>query len=357
MSSAIGAAFLGLASLASVAVAAPGGSPSTSASGKPASSSATAKPASSGVSAKPSASAKADPKKKDDPKPKTLTTPNAGIQKKIAGGPTSTEVSGGAESTELKTLREAEIDLFAGAAPPPGQVWPSDLPSPPKGPLSMSGGLPPEPVTAPEVQADPVFGSSLAWLSGLKMPDLPVRWDTRVVKYLEFFKDDPRGRRIMTVWYKRSGRYRALITSMLRARSMPEDLAWLAMAESGFDPVIKSPAGATGLWQFMPDAGKIYGLSIDRWADGRNSPARATEAALNYLSDLKKRFGSWELAMAAYNMGYGGALATVKKFNSNDYWELSRFENGLPWETTLYVPKIIAVAIVARNPAVFGLDP
>ncbi len=128
------------------------------------------------------------------------------------------------------------------------------------------------------------------------------------------------------------------------------------MVESGFDPTIKSPAGAAGLWQFMPDAGKIYGLSVDRWGDGRLSPLRATAAGIGYLADLKKRFGSWELSLAAYNMGYGGALATIKRFNSNDYWELSRFENGLPWETTLYVPKIIAVAIVSRNPQVFGLD-
>lgn len=257
-------------------------------------------------------------------------------------------------------MREAEIDLFGGvpgAAPSLGSAWPSDLPSAPKGPLAAGGGggLPPSAVASPPAPAA-VGGKSLSWLADLKMPDIPVRWDARVVKYLEFFRDDPRGRRIVAVWWKRSGRYRELIQESLRARSMPEDLAWLAMVESGFDPVVKSPAGAAGLWQFMPDAGKIYGLSVDRWADGRHSPLRATSAAIAYLADLKKRFGSWELAMAAYNMGYGGALSAVKRFNSNDYWELSRFENGLPWETTLYVPKIIAVAVVSRNPQVFGLD-
>src|SRR5205085_2074023 len=77
---------------------------------------------------------------------------------------------------------------------------------------------------------------------------------------------------------------------------------------------------------------------------------------INYLGDLKKRFGTWELALAAYNMGYGGALAAVKRFNTNDYWELSKYESGLPWETTLYVPKIIALAIVTRNVDVFGYD-
>jgi membrane-bound lytic murein transglycosylase D len=328
-----------------------------------------AAPTATSASAKPSGSAKkpapvASASAKEPKTPKAIAspfkpglTPNANVQKAIAGAPSPSD-STGAESTELRALREAEIDLFGpGAAPAPGVPWPSDLPSAPKGPLSAggSGGLPPAPVDPPP-PPPAIGGKSLAWLAGLKMPDIPVRWDSRVVKYLEFFRDDPRGRKILAVWWRRSGRYRELIQESLRARSMPEDIAWLAMVESGFDPLIKSPAGAAGLWQFMPDAGKIYGLSVDRWADGRNSPLRATSAAIAYLADLKKRFGTWELAMASYNMGYGGALSAVKRFNSNDYWELSKFENGLPWETTLYVPKIIAVAVATRNPQVFGLD-
>lgn len=302
---------------------------------------------------------KADPKKpKTAPSPfKPGLTPNTSAQKSIAGAPSPSEAAAGPESTELRALRDAELDLFGapGAAPRPGAAWPSDLPSAPKGPLAAGGGLPPAPTETPAAPIA-VGGKSLAWLSTLKMPDLPVRWDARVIKYLEFFRDDPRGRKILTVWWRKSGRYRELIQETLRARSMPEDLAWVALIESGFDPTIKSPAGAAGLWQFMPDAGKIYGLSVDRWADGRNSPLRATTAAAIYLADLKKRFGTWELALAAYNMGYGGVLGAVKRFNTNDYWELSRFENGLPWETTLYVPKIISMAIVAKNPQVFGLD-
>lgn len=336
--------------------------PKPAASSKPAA----PKPAS---SAKAAPSAKPDPKKTEKPEPapakgpkavaspfKPGLTPNAQVQKAIAGAP-SPNGDLGAESPELKALREAEIDLFGGpgAAPSLGSPWPTDLPSAPKGPLAGAGGLPPTQLEAP-APPPAIGGKSLSWLGSLKMPDLPVRWDARVVKYLEFFRDDPRGRKIVAIWWKRSGKYRELIQESLRAKGMPEDLAWVAMVESGFDPTIKSPAGAAGLWQFMPDAAKIYGLSVDRWADGRHSPLRATAAAIGYLADLKKRFGTWELSLAAYNMGYGGALATVKRFNSNDYWELSRFENGLPWETTLYVPKIIAVAIVSRNPQVFGLD-
>lgn len=287
--------------------------------------------------------------------PKPLVTPSPGMQRAVAGGPSAADLAAGPESEELRALREAELDLFAGAAPGTRSSWPAELPTPPKGPLAVASnaGLPPPP-PAPPPELPATGGKSLAWLSGLKMPDLPVRWDARVVKYLEFFKDDPRGRRLFAVWYKRSGRYRELIQAQLRAKGMPEDLAWIAMAESGFDPLIKSPAGAAGLWQFMPETGRSYGLSSDRWADARLSPIRATDAAIAFLSDLKRRFGSWELAIASYNMGYGGVLSVVKRFNTNDYWELSKLENALPWETTLYVPKIIAIAVVAKNPETFG---
>jgi membrane-bound lytic murein transglycosylase D len=316
---------------------------------------ATAKPATTAAPKPTSASTAATP----SPTGKPLVTPNPATQRAVAGGPTTTDLAAGPESEELRALREAELDLFAGAAPGPRSSWPSELPTPPKGPLAIgaNAGLPPAPPAPPTTTGVPASGGkSLAWLSGLKLPDLPVRWDARVVKYLEFFKDDPRGRRLYTVWYKRSGRYRDLIQAQLRAKGMPEDLAWIAMAESGFDPVIKSPAGAGGLWQFMPETGRSYGLSSDRWADGRYSPIRSTDAAIAFLGDLKRRFGSWELAIASYNMGYGGVLSVVKRFNTNDYWELSRLENALPWETTLYVPKIIAMAIVARNPQTFGYD-
>jgi membrane-bound lytic murein transglycosylase D len=99
----------------------------------------------------------------------------------------------------------------------------------------------------------------------------------------------------------------------------------------------------------------MYGLTVDRWVDERLDPERATQAAIRFLSDLYRRFGSWELAMASYNMGYGGMSRAIQKFNSNDFWELSRYEAGIPWETTLYVPKIFAIAIVMNNKKSFGI--
>jgi membrane-bound lytic murein transglycosylase D len=196
----------------------------------------------------------------------------------------------------------------------------------------------------------------LSWLRQLTMPDIPVRWDARVVRYLEYYKNNPRGRSMVQSWIKKSGRYGGAIRRILREQGLPEDILWLSLVESGFDPTIQSPAGAAGLWQFMPEGARIYGLTVDRWVDERLDPERSTVAAARYLADLRQRFGGWELGFAAYNMGYGGLLSSIRKYNTNDFWELSRLESGMPFETALYVPKIVAMAIVARNKKVFGCE-
>lgn len=128
------------------------------------------------------------------------------------------------------------------------------------------------------------------------------------------------------------------------------------MVESSFDPNARSRAGAVGLWQFTPKTGKIYGLEKSRGTDPRRSIVASTEAAADFLSELYRRFGSWDLAMAAFNMGYGGMLSAVRKYNTNDFWVLSKLEGAVPWETTLYVPKILAVAIASKNLAIFGFE-
>lgn len=176
-----------------------------------------------------------------------------------------------------------------------------------------------------------------------------------MLRYLSFYKDATNGRSIARVWAKKSGRYTAALRAGLAKAGLPTDLVWLSLIESGHSANIVSPAGAAGLWQFMPASGRVYGLTVDRWVDERLDPERSTEAACRYLSDLYRRFGSWELAMAAYNMGYGGLSRAVRKYNTNDFWELSRYEAGIPWETTLYVPKILAIAIVMTNKQAFGL--
>ena len=199
-------------------------------------------------------------------------------------------------------------------------------------------------------ELDPKYG----WMDNLKMPDLPVRWDHRIIAFLEFYKDDPRGRRIMGTWLKRQGRYRAIIATELRKAALPADLLYIAMIESSYDPHEYSRVGASGLWQFMPYGGPIFGLAVNRHLDERNDPVRSTQAVMLYWKDLYERFGDWDLAMAAFNAGFGAVLKGMAKYNSNDFWQLLEWENALPWESSMYVPKALAAAIVGNNRKAFG---
>mgnify|MGYP000048784992 CR=1 FL=1 len=155
-----------------------------------------------------------------------------------------------------------------------------------------------------------------------------------------------------TSWLRKQGRYRQLIEQTLDRYNLPRFLLYVSMIESGYDPHDRSHKGAVGLWQFLPEGARIYGLRVDYWVDERQDPVRSTDAAARYLGDLKARFGSWHLTLAAFNAGYGAVLRAMQKYNTNDYWELCRHEDGLPWETLLYVPKAIATALVGDADAV-----
>jgi peptidoglycan lytic transglycosylase D len=147
-----------------------------------------------------------------------------------------------------------------------------------------------------------------------------------------------------------------MMLGYLRKAHLPEDLIYVSMIESGYDPLDTSYAGASGVWQFMPENGQIYGLVRDHWVDERNDPVRATQAQMDYFQDLHQRFGDWHLALAAFNAGFGAVLKSVARYNTNDFWQLAQYENALPWETTLYVPKALACAIVGHNRKLFGFD-
>lgn len=192
-------------------------------------------------------------------------------------------------------------------------------------------------------------------LSKLQLPDLKVAITRRTLKYVRFFTRTDRGRGMFETWLKRSGRYQELVQTELRERQLPEDLMWVAMIESGFDPRAKSPAGAVGLWQFMPATGEVYGLMRNRFMDQRRSPRLATRAASHHLRDLYQRFGNWDLALAAYNMGYEQVLDAIDRYGTADFNELAR-QQAIPAETAAYVPKIAAAAIVANNLEHFGFE-
>ena len=183
--------------------------------------------------------------------------------------------------------------------------------------------------------------------------DLPLVMTDQVAGYINYFSD--RGRGTLEHALARSGRYEDMIRRVLREEGVPQELIYLAQAESGFHPLAVSRAGARGMWQFMGSRATGYGLERSWWVDDRQDPEKATRAAAHHLHDLYNEFGDWYLAMAAYNSGPGTVQSAVKRTGYADFWELYR-RNVLPKETRNYVPIIVAVTIMAKNPAQYGLD-
>ena len=251
----------------------------------------------------------------------------------------------GAESVELRILRRAEDSLFA------------DEPNPE--PASMPLAAPTEACEAPnandwQVSRDMHASAGPNWPSGLKMPSMPVRQNPRVAKYIRYFSSSAEGRKLFTTWLRRSGRYRSPITRALEEHDMPRDLLSIVFVESGFWPTAVSSAGAVGLWQFMPQTAKAYGLKVERGYDERQSVFQATSAAVDHLSDLYARFQSWDLALAAYNLGYASLSDRLHQYGVDDFWSLAQIPDALPKETALYVPKVLAVAVLLNNLDYFG---
>ncbi|MGB8773113.1 MAG: transglycosylase SLT domain-containing protein, partial [Terriglobales bacterium] len=183
--------------------------------------------------------------------------------------------------------------------------------------------------------------------------DLPLMMTDQVAGFINYFST--RGRGTVERALARSGRYEDMIRRTLQEEGVPQELIYLAQAESGFHPLAVSRAGARGMWQFMGSRAKGYGLERDWWVDDRQDPEKATRAAAHHLHDLYNQFGDWYLAMAAYNSGPGTVQSAVKRTGYADFWELYR-RNVLPKETRNYVPIILAVTIMAKNPAQYGLD-
>jgi membrane-bound lytic murein transglycosylase D len=183
--------------------------------------------------------------------------------------------------------------------------------------------------------------------------DLPLMMTDQVAGFINYFST--RGRGTMERALARSGRYEDMIRQILKEEGVPQDLIYLAQAESGFHPLAVSRAGARGMWQFMGSRAQGYGLARSWWVDDRQDPEKATRAAAHHLKDLYNEFGDWYLAMAAYNSGPGTVQSAVKRTGYADFWELYR-RNVLPKETRNYVPIILAVTIMAKNPAQYGLD-
>jgi membrane-bound lytic murein transglycosylase D len=185
--------------------------------------------------------------------------------------------------------------------------------------------------------------------------DLPLMMTDQVAGYIAYFSNSNRGRGVFERAFARSGRYREMMLSILKQEGVPQDLIYLAQAESGFHPHAVSRVGARGIWQFMASRGRGYGLHHNMYVDDRQDPEKSTRAAARHLKDLYNQFGDWYLAMAAYNSGPGTVQAAVKRTGYADFWELYN-RKVLPRETKNYVPIILAVTIMAKNPSQYGLE-
>lgn len=197
--------------------------------------------------------------------------------------------------------------------------------------------------------------SGVEALLGMEHWDLPVKRTDRVA-YWEEVLTGPR-REKMRQWLEQSGRYVPMIRRELRARGMPEDLVYLAFVESGFSPDALSRTRAAGLWQLMEGTGRDLGLRVTPYVDQRRDPVAATDAALDFLADLHRQFGSWWLAAAAYNCGPARVARVLREVtgrtqaDDDTYW---RIAPHLPKETQDYVPLILAEGEIAKDPERFG---
>jgi membrane-bound lytic murein transglycosylase D len=253
-------------------------------------------------------------------------------------------------------------------------LLPASLPA-----ATLSSTLLKELSATPKVQGNAVSSSALSLEKSLELPvsdliesddtpasdidisllneslpnsDIPLTLNSKVNYFINFFQH--RGHASFAKWLSRSERYIPIMKEILRKEGMPEDLVYLAMIESGFTPHAVSVANAVGPWQFMSGTGKRYDLKINDWIDERRDPIKATVAAALYLKELYAMFNKdWYLAAAGYNAGENKILRAISMYETRDFWEISK-GSYLKRETKDYVPKLLAAAIIAKEPARYG---
>lgn len=181
--------------------------------------------------------------------------------------------------------------------------------------------------------------------------EISLEMNRSVERWVDYFRRRVPNR--FEIYLQRTGRYEPMIRAKLREAGMPEDLMYKALIESGMNVNAYSRARAVGLWQFMAGTARKYGLEVSYWVDERRDPVKATDAAIRYLSDLYEEFGSWYLAAAAYNVGEGRVRWGIARTGADNFWDLSD-ARAIPRETRNHVPKIIAAALIARNPGRHG---
>lgn len=184
--------------------------------------------------------------------------------------------------------------------------------------------------------------------------DIPLALNEKVASFISYFQTSARA--TYARWLARSSRYLPMMKEILHKEGLPDELVYVAMIESGFQLHARSVANAVGPWQFMSATGRRYSLRIDQWVDERKDPVKATMAAAMYLKDLYGMFNNdWYLAAAGYNAGENKIFRAIDKYDTSDFWELSK-GSYLKRETKDYVPKLLAAAIIAKDPARYGFS-
>lgn len=221
--------------------------------------------------------------------------------------------------------------------------------------MSLSGGTEPQEEPRATLKKLSALENSAVELSNAdETPlifDYPVTYNAAVRRWITYFQTS--GRSVFRNWLERSSRFLPFIQYELAKAGLPQDLAYVAMIESGFSPNASSHASAIGLWQFISGTGNRYGLRTEWWLDERRDFLKSTRGAIRYMTDLHRQFNSWYLVAASYNMGEYGVERLIKRYRTNNYWELADL-GALPQETKHYVPKIIAAMLISKAPALYG---
>ncbi len=223
-----------------------------------------------------------------------------------------------------------------------------------------NGFVPKEEETPADVASDVTFEADPNIVAKAKTElattksDLPLVVNDYVGVFIKFFSQTQKGHNTLLHAFQRSGRYKAMIQRVMAEEGVPQDLIYLAVAESGFQPrAINRKSRAGGMWQFMPS--DSYGLARNLYVDERFDPEKSTRAYARYMKFIYNQLGDWYLAMAAYDWGAGNVQRAVQKTGYADFWELYR-RNNLPAETKNYVPEILAAIIIANHPTQYGFD-
>ena len=224
-----------------------------------------------------------------------------------------------------------------------------------------NGFVPPEEPTPAEAAEDATFEVDPSIVAKAKADlattksDLPLVVNDYVAAYINFFANTKKGHNTLLHSLQRAGRYRAMIQRVMAEEGVPQDLIYLAVAESGFNPRAMNPhSHAGGMWQFMPND-KFYGLARTAYVDERFDPEKSTRAYARYMKFIYNQLGDWYLSMAGYDWGTGRIQQAVEKTGYADFWELYK-RNNLPAETKVYVPEILAAIIIANHPTQYGFD-